>query len=107
MGEQEVDTADHDQYPLIRGCLFQSLPVAVISVTWMAFVGIVFLFPTTPEVRVGGMNYTVVVLGGVLVLSLVYYYFPKYGGRNWFTGPVQTIDVPESTTSVGGEDRKK
>lgn len=74
--------------------------------TWMAFVGIVFLFPTTPEVGVGGMNYTVVVLGGVLVLSLVYYYFPTYGGRNWFTGPVQTIDVSECITSAG-EDRKK
>jgi len=39
------------------------------------------------------MNYVVVVLGGVLVLSLVYYYFPKYGGKNWFTGPAATIDV--------------
>jgi len=66
--------------------------VAVVSVTWMAFMGVVFLFPATPEVGVGDMNYTVVVLGGVLILSLVYYYFPKYGGKIWFAGPVATID---------------
>lgn len=68
---------------------------------WMAFIVVVFLFPATPGVEVGDMNYTVVVLGGVLTLSLVYYYFPKYGGKNWFTGPVQTIDVREG--SLGQE----
>ena len=46
------------------------------------------LVPTTPEVRVADMNSTVVVPGRVLFLSLVYYYFAKYRGRNWFTGPV-------------------
>jgi hypothetical protein len=61
----------------------------------MAFTGVVFLFPATPGVGVRGMNYTVVVLGGVLVLSLVYYYVPKYGGKNWFTGPVPTVNVRE------------
>ena len=37
------------------------------------------------------MNYTVVVWGGTLLLSLVYFYFPKYGGVYWFTGPVSTV----------------
>jgi hypothetical protein len=37
------------------------------------------------------MNYTVVVIGGTVILSLGYYFFPKYGGRYWFTGPVGTI----------------
>lgn len=69
--------------------------MAVISVTWLAFTGIVFLFPATPEVGVQDMNYAVVVLGGALALSLVYYYFPKYGAKNWFTGPVPTIDVQD------------
>lgn len=75
----------------------------MISVTWMAFMVIVFLFPATPEVGAGDMNYTVVVLGGVLILSLVYYYFPKYGGRNWFTGPVSTVDVQEGSLGVSGD----
>ena len=57
--------------------------------------GIVFLFPTTPQTDVPNMNYTVVVLGGTLFLSLVWYYFPKYGGVHWFTGPVRNIDTKE------------
>ena len=69
--------------------------------------GVVFLFPATPGVGVGGMNYTVVVLGGVLALSLVYYYFPKYGGKNWFTGPVSTVDVRESSLGVDGNKEKE
>ncbi|KAF8130357.1 amino acid/polyamine transporter I [Boletus edulis] len=65
-----------------------SLPVAVIAVSFMAFMNIVFFFPATPQTSAYNMNYTVVVLGGVLVLSLVWYYFPVYGGVHWFTGPV-------------------
>ncbi|GBE87110.1 Uncharacterized amino-acid permease [Sparassis crispa] len=69
-----------------------SAPVAFISVMWMLFMGIVFLFPTSPQANTQDMNYAVVVLGGTLILSLVWYYFPKYGGVHWFTGPVPTID---------------
>ncbi|KAH9834444.1 APC amino acid permease [Rhodofomes roseus] len=69
-----------------------SAPVAAVAIAWMAFMGIVFLFPTTPQTDVADMNYAVVVLGGVLILSLVWYYFPVYGGVHWFTGPVSTIE---------------
>ena len=37
-----------------------SLPVAVISILWMTFMGIVFLFPASPTTDVADMNYTVV-----------------------------------------------
>ena len=37
-----------------------SLPVAVIAVLWMTFMGTVFLFPTSPRPAVADMNYTVV-----------------------------------------------
>ena len=57
---------------------------------------IVFLFPAAPSPTSHTMNYTVVVVGGTLTLSLGYYLFPKYGGIHWFTGPVETIHV-EST----------
>ena len=40
------------------------------------------------------MNYSVVVLGGVLLLSIAWYYFPVYGGVHWFTGPISNIDIP-------------
>ena len=40
------------------------------------------------------------VLGGVLILSLVWYYFPVYGGVHWFTGPVRTVakGTPEGSS---------
>jgi hypothetical protein len=57
----------------------------------MTFMVVVFLFPLTPSVTIGNMNYTVVVLFGVLILSLIWYYFPVYGGVNWFKGPVRTV----------------
>jgi len=56
---------------------------------FMAFMTIIFMFPTSPGANVTSMNYTVVVL---LLLSLAWYYFPVYGGVHWFTGPVPNID---------------
>lgn len=68
----------------------------MIAVLFMLFLGTVFLFPSTPQTSVADMNYTVVVLGGIMILSLVWYYFPKYGGVYWFTGPVPNIDIQQS-----------
>ncbi|KAG6844195.1 hypothetical protein H0H87_009023 [Tephrocybe sp. NHM501043] len=70
----------------------KSLPVAVIAVLFMTLMSTVFFFPTTPSTDALDMNYTVVVLGGILLLSVIWYYFPKYGGVHWFTGPVPNID---------------
>lgn len=80
----------------------QSLPIAIISVTFMLFLGIVFLFPGTPTTNATEMNYSIVVIGGVLVLSVLWYYFPKYGGVHWFKGPISNIDtvVEHSDSSV-------
>jgi len=58
----------------------------------MLFLGIAFLFPTSPQTDVQDMNYTVVVLGGVMLLSLAWYYCPKYGGVHWFKGPIATVE---------------
>jgi len=78
-----------------------SLPVAIVAVTWMSFMSTVFLFPTSPHPKAPLMNYAVVVLGGVLFLSVVYFYFPKYGGVYWFKGPVNTIGEVEGEDSEG------
>ena len=75
----------------------QGIPVAVLAVLFMIFMIIVFLFPTTPQTSVQEMNYTVAVLGGVLLLSLVWYYLPVYGGVHWFTGPVANVDIRSSS----------
>ncbi|KAF7361655.1 GABA permease [Mycena venus] len=68
-----------------------SAPVAFVASAYMIFMIVVFMFPAIPDPTSHSMNYTAVVLGGTLLLSLGYYFFPKYGGRNWFTGPVETI----------------
>ncbi|KAF5375416.1 hypothetical protein D9615_008014 [Tricholomella constricta] len=69
------------------------LPVGAVAVLFMLFMSVVFFFPATPTTTVQDMNYTVVVLGGVMLLSVVWYYFPKYGGVYWFTGPISNIDM--------------
>ncbi|KAL5524934.1 hypothetical protein ACEPAF_8803 [Sanghuangporus sanghuang] len=71
-----------------------SLPCAIISVLWMAFMFVVFMFPENPLSGVTAaedMNYSIVVLGGIMLFSVIYYYFPKYGGVYWFKGPVRTV----------------
>ncbi|KAL4076209.1 amino acid/polyamine transporter I [Scleroderma citrinum] len=78
-----------------------SLPISTIAVLFMIFMNVVFLFPTTPNTSAIDMNYTVVVLGALLVLSLVWYYLPVYGAMHWFTGPVRNIgDESELMTQV-------
>ncbi|KAJ7902108.1 amino acid/polyamine transporter I [Mycena olivaceomarginata] len=67
-------------------------PVAFVASAYMIFMIIVFMFPAIPNPTSHSMNYTAVVLGGTLLLSLGYYFFPRYGGRHWFTGPVETVD---------------
>ncbi|OBZ74436.1 putative amino-acid permease C11D3.08c [Grifola frondosa] len=76
-----------------------SAPVAFIGILWMTFMGIVFLFPSSPAPTTPDMNYTIVVLGGVFFLSLVWYYFPKYGGVHWFTGPIPTVEKDGQSAS--------
>lgn len=73
----------------------QSFPAAAIAVLWMWFTTIVFFFPATPGASAAEMNYTVVVLGGVLTFAIVYYFFPKYGGIHWFEGPVGRIRLEQ------------
>jgi len=69
----------------------------------MSFLGTVFLFPATPQTSVEDMNYTVVVLGGVLILSTVWYYLPKYGAVHWFTGQVSNIHAVHGGSSASTE----
>ncbi|KZV66718.1 amino acid transporter [Peniophora sp. CONT] len=76
-----------------------SLPVAVVALSWMWFMTIILLFPTTSPTNAQEMNYAIVVFGGVVAFSLAYYYFPKYGGVHWFKGPVSNLGGQGSLTS--------
>ncbi|KAJ7219749.1 amino acid/polyamine transporter I [Mycena rebaudengoi] len=79
-------------------------PVSFVASAYMIFMILVFMFPAIPGPTSMSMNYTVVVVGGTLLLSLGYYFFPKYGGRHWFTGPVSTISHVHAASS--DEDEK-
>ncbi len=68
------------------------------------------MFPTTPKPTAEGMNYTVVVGGGWIILCLLYYYLPRYGGVYWFKGPMANVDTEsyvEKTGSVSMEGEKE
>jgi hypothetical protein len=69
-----------------------SVVCAYYSIFWMTFIFILLLFPSYQDPNAQEMNYAVVVLGFVLVFCLVFYYFPKYGGKTFFTGPVNTLE---------------
>ncbi|KAG1723081.1 amino acid/polyamine transporter I [Suillus paluster] len=77
-----------------------SFPIAVIAVSGMVVMIIVFFFPSTPQTTVQEMNYTVVVLGGYMFLAVSWYYFPVYGGVHWFKGPVSNL-----TPAITGDHR--
>jgi len=94
----------------------------------MAFINIIFFFPDAPGPSVPDMNYckwlllcvgcqtnhvptAVVVLGGCILLSLAWYYFPVYGGVHWFKGPVRNVDQETNPptiqgSSVDGDEKK-
>ncbi|TFK47668.1 hypothetical protein OE88DRAFT_786294 [Heliocybe sulcata] len=69
-----------------------SFPVSATAVSWMVFAIVMIPFSTNPGPSASSMNYTIAVLGAVLVGSLTYYYFPVYGGAHWFRGSVANID---------------
>jgi hypothetical protein len=70
----------------------------------MWFMTVVLMFPAAPDPIAAtiDMNYTVVVMGGVLSLAFGYYYFPGYGGRHWFKGPISNVrgDLEENDFAV-------
>ncbi|KAJ6529059.1 amino acid/polyamine transporter I [Mycena vulgaris] len=80
-----------------------SMPVAIIAVLWMWFMTIVLMFPAAPNPIAETMNYTVVVMGGALLLAVGYYFFPHYGGRHWFTGPISNLQAEPDYDSTGEE----
>ena len=69
-----------------------SIGNSIIAVLWMFFIIVVLFFPTYQKPDATEMNYAIVVVGSVVILCLIYYYFPKYGGKTFFQGPVKTID---------------
>jgi len=74
------------------------LPVAIVAVSWLVFIAVIFLFPAAPTVNSHAMSYTAVVLFGWIGFSLVMYYFPVCGGVHTFEGPRANIRIEEHST---------
>lgn len=49
------------------------------------------MFPSSPGPTAKDMNYTVVVGGGWILLCVIYYWIPVYGGACWFRGPIGNL----------------
>lgn len=77
--------------------------MAIVAVCWMVFSAVMLAFPTAPGPTAEEMNYMIVVFGGWIVLCLVYYYFPVYGGVHWFRGPQTTLGRAEQHRSLSEE----
>ena len=75
---------------------FWSKTVAWISVAWLTFISVIVCLPSyVPVTAAEDMNYACVVTGATFLFSSGWYYFPKYGGVHWFSGPKSNIDDEE------------
>ncbi|KAL0954076.1 hypothetical protein HGRIS_005225 [Hohenbuehelia grisea] len=63
-------------------------PLGIISVTWIAFVAVVLLFPSTATPTALDMNYGVVLVAAVFFIASATWIF---SARKWFTGPIPNI----------------
>ncbi|KAH3661192.1 hypothetical protein OGAPHI_006599 [Ogataea philodendri] len=64
-------------------------PIMFYACIWTVFVSIVFIFPNYMPVTAQNMNYTVLMLGAVLLFSLIWY---MVDARRWYEGPVANVD---------------
>ncbi|VDC07342.1 unnamed protein product [Peniophora sp. CBMAI 1063] len=65
------------------------LPIGTIAWLWVSFIVIILLFPSSDNPGVQDMNYAVVIIGGVFVLSALTW---MLSARKWFTGPISNLD---------------
>ena len=73
------------------------LPIGTIAWLWVSFIVIILLFPSSDKPGVGDMNYAVVIIGGVFVLSALTWVL---SARKWFTGPISNLDRESSRTDI-------
>jgi hypothetical protein len=54
------------------------------------------------------LNYAPIMIGGITIISVGGWFFPKWGGRHWFKGPQRTIS--EETVArariIGGDEEQ-
>lgn len=73
---------------------------------WLVVTSVFFLLPTNFDENghqtVEGFNYTCVVVGGVSIVAMIYWFLPApHGARHFFVGPKR--DLVEHSEIHGGE----
>jgi amino acid permease (GABA permease) len=61
-----------------------SRPIGIIAVTWVAFITVLFMLPTTNPITLSSFNYTPLAVLAVLGFAGIWW---LVSARNWFTGP--------------------
>jgi amino acid transporter len=72
-----------------------SAPLATIASLWIMFLFAVLLLPQLYPVDANTLNYAPICIGIISIISLGGWFFPKWGAKNWFNGPVKTITDAE------------
>ncbi|KZV76029.1 amino acid transporter [Peniophora sp. CONT] len=71
------------------------LPIGTIAWLWVTFIVIILLFPSSDNPGVDDMNYAVVIIGAVFLLSALTWIL---SARKWFTGPISNLSREASRT---------
>ncbi|CAM0142046.1 unnamed protein product [Umbelopsis sp. WA50703] len=66
-----------------------SIPLNVISLAWITFFSVILCFPSVSPVGPQTMNYASLMIGGVLIFALFFWFV---SGRHFYKGPLQNAD---------------
>jgi hypothetical protein len=72
-----------------------SLPLAIIATLYISFLFGVLILPQLYPVDADTLNYAPICIGIITTISLVGWFFPRWGGMYWFQGPIKTITEEE------------
>jgi len=72
-----------------------SLPLAIIATAYILFLFSVLVLPQLYPVDANTLNYAPICVGIITIISLVGWFFPRWGGMYWFQGPIKTITEEE------------
>ncbi|GAA5879952.1 hypothetical protein JCM1840_006941 [Sporobolomyces johnsonii] len=88
--------------PFDLGRGFLGWTINLIAIFWTSFVVIILALPTIRPVDAENMNYASAVTGGVMLMSLLYFFA---GGRRRYTGPRNLVHdkVQEEQAATGDE----
>jgi amino acid transporter len=72
-----------------------SLPLSIIATLYILFLFSVLVLPQLYPVDADTLNYAPICIGIITIISLAGWFFPVWGAKNWFVGPVKTITEEE------------